>query len=205
VVVGVGCGVVDLGDEDETEAEPTLLDGDDKRGWVDARFARCGRVAGDDMCARRPSGCWLVMLWTFCPWWPWSPNNPLLGVHSLRRETSSRICVAFVSVHGLFLLCRCRGLGGGIPDDEWSLWLGAGWLCCAPIDGCGCLGRNLAALAWSRFYWTTEGPWASSEIQFCVDGAPQTWRTSKIIGIALVGSWVDPRCNGCIGRQPKGR
>jgi hypothetical protein len=81
---------------------------------------------------------------------------------------------------------------GGIPDDEWSLRLVAGWLRCAHVDGCGCPGRSLAALAWSRFCWTAEGPWASSEIQFCVDGAPQTWRTSQIIGIALVGSWVGP-------------
>jgi hypothetical protein len=51
VVVGVGCGVVDLGDEEEAEAEPALLEGVDKRGWVGAEFARCGRVAGDDMCA----------------------------------------------------------------------------------------------------------------------------------------------------------
>jgi hypothetical protein len=44
------------------EAEPAPLDGADKRGWVDAGFARYGRVADDDMCARRPSSCWLVVL-----------------------------------------------------------------------------------------------------------------------------------------------
>jgi hypothetical protein len=44
----------------------------------------------------------------------------------------------------------------------------------------------------SRFCWTTEGPWASSEIQPYVDGAPQTWHTSQIVGIAPVGSWVGP-------------
>jgi hypothetical protein len=48
----VGCGVVDLGDEEVAEAEPAPLDGAGKRGWVDAGFARYGRVAGDDMCAR---------------------------------------------------------------------------------------------------------------------------------------------------------
>jgi hypothetical protein len=53
-----------------------------------------------------------------------------LGERSLRHETNSRICVAAVSVRGLFPLCRYRGLGGGIPDDGWSLRLAAGWQCC---------------------------------------------------------------------------
>jgi hypothetical protein len=81
---------------------------------------------------------------------------------------------------------------GGILDDEWSLRLGASWLCCALVVDCGCPGRSLATLAWSRFCWTAEGPWVSSEIQPCVDGVPQTWRTSQIIGIALVDSWAGP-------------
>jgi hypothetical protein len=169
---GGGCGAEDLGDAEVVVVEPAPLDGAGKRGWVDAGFAHCGRVAGDGMCVRRPSGCRLVVLWTFCPWWPWSLDNPLLGVRSLHRETSNRICAAIVSVCDLFLLRRCRGLRGGIPNDGWSLRLGANWLCCAPVDDCDCPGRSLAALAWSRFCWTAEVPWASSEIQPCVDGAP---------------------------------
>jgi hypothetical protein len=47
---------------------------------------------------------------------------------------------------------------GGIPDDERSLQLSADWLCCAPIGDCGCPGRSLAAVAWSRFCWTADGP-----------------------------------------------
>ena len=105
---------------------PAPLDGAGRRGWVDDGVAPCGRVAVDDMCARRPSSCRLVVLWTFYPWWPWFSDNPLLGVRSLRRETRSRICAAPVSVRGLFLWCRCRGLGGGVPDDRWSLRLAAG-------------------------------------------------------------------------------
>jgi hypothetical protein len=111
VWVLVGCGgVVDFGDMEAVVVGPRPL-GAGKRGWVDARFARCGRVDVNGMCVLLPSGCWLVVLWTFCPWWPWSPDNPLLGERSLRHETNSRICMAVVSVRGLFPLCRCRGLG----------------------------------------------------------------------------------------------
>jgi hypothetical protein len=81
---------------------------------------------------------------------------------------------------------------GGIPDDGWALWQGADWLWCAPTDYCDCLYRSLAAPVWSRFCWTAEDPWASSEIQPCIDGAPQTWHTYQIAGIVLVGSWVGP-------------
>jgi hypothetical protein len=52
VLVGGGCGVEDLGDAEAVVVEPAPLDGAGKRGWMDARFARCGRVAGDGMCAR---------------------------------------------------------------------------------------------------------------------------------------------------------
>jgi hypothetical protein len=53
--------------------------------------------------------------------------------------------------------------------------------------------KNLTtALAWSRFCWIAEGPWVSSEIQPCVDGAPPTWHTSQRICIALVNSSVGP-------------
>jgi hypothetical protein len=44
--------VVDLGDAEVVVVEPAPLDGAGKRGWVDAGFARCGRVAVDGMCAR---------------------------------------------------------------------------------------------------------------------------------------------------------
>jgi hypothetical protein len=47
---------------------------------------------------------------------------------------------------------------GGNPGDEQSLRLDADWLCCAPFGDCGYLVRSLAAMAWSRFCWTTEGP-----------------------------------------------
>jgi hypothetical protein len=110
--MGGGCSAEDLGDAEVVAVEPAPLYGAGKHGWVDAGFAHCGRVAGDGMCARRPSGCRLVVLWTFCPWWPWSPDNPLLGARSLRCETSNRICAAAMSVRGLFFLHRCRGLGG---------------------------------------------------------------------------------------------
>jgi hypothetical protein len=105
LVVG-GCGV------EAVVVEPAPLDGAGKNGRVDAGFARCDRVAGDGTCARRPSGCRQVVFWTFCPWWPWSPDSPLLGECSLRHETSNRICTAAVPVCGLFLLRRCCGLGG---------------------------------------------------------------------------------------------
>jgi hypothetical protein len=187
-----GCGAKGLGYAEAVEVEPAPLDGAGKRGWVDVVFVRCGMVVGDGKCARRPSGCRLVVLWTFCPWWPWSPDNPLLGVRSLRRETSNKICAAAVFVRCLFLLCRCRGLGWGIPDDGCSLRLSADWLCCAPVDDCDCPCQILAALAWSRFCWTVEGPWASLETQTCVDGAPQTWHIPQIIDITLVDSWVGP-------------
>jgi hypothetical protein len=139
-------GVVDLSDAEAVVVEPALLDGAGMRGWVDARFAHCGRVAGDGMCARRPSGCRLVVFWTFCPWWPWFLDSPLLGVCSPRHETNSRICAAVVSVLGLSLWCRCRGLGG-IPDDGRTLRLSANWLCCAPVGDCGCPIRSLAMMA----------------------------------------------------------
>jgi hypothetical protein len=74
---------------------------------------------------------------------------------------------------------------GGILDDGWFLRLGAGWLCYAPVVGFCYPDRSLAAKAWSRFCWTAEGPWAFSEIQPFVDVTLQTWRTSRIAGIAL--------------------
>jgi hypothetical protein len=47
---------------------------------------------------------------------------------------------------------------GDIPDSERPRLRGAGWLCCAPAADCCCPVRSLAAKAWSRFYWTAEGP-----------------------------------------------
>jgi hypothetical protein len=46
---GGGYGVVDLGDAEAVVVEPTPLDGAGTRGWVDAGFAHCRRVAGDGM------------------------------------------------------------------------------------------------------------------------------------------------------------
>jgi hypothetical protein len=108
MLVGGGGGVVDFGDAEAVVVGPRPL-GADKRGWVDAGFARCGRVVVDGLCALLPSSCRPVELWTFCLWWPWSPNNPLLGERSLRRETYNRICTAAVSGRGLFPLFHCHG------------------------------------------------------------------------------------------------
>jgi hypothetical protein len=118
-----GCGAEDLGDAEAVVVEPAPLDGAGKHGWVGVGFVRCGRVVGDGKCARRPFGCRLVELWTFCPWWPWFPESPLLGACSLHRETSNRIFAAVVSVRGLFLLRRCRSLGMGIPDGSYGVHL----------------------------------------------------------------------------------
>jgi hypothetical protein len=101
---------------------------------------------------------------------------------------SSRLFCPFVASSSCTVVV---GLGG-IPDDGWALQLGADWLWCAPADDCDCPGWSLAAPAWSRFCWTAEGPWASSEIQPCIDGALQTWHTSQIVGIAPIDSWVGP-------------
>jgi hypothetical protein len=116
----------------------------------------------------------------------------LLDAHSLRRETSNRIVTAVGSVLGPFLLCRCHGLEGGIPDGVWALRLGVDWLWCASVASCVCPCRSLIASAGSKFCWTVEGPWASSRIQLCADGAPQTWHTSQTVGRAPVGAWADP-------------
>jgi hypothetical protein len=173
LVVG-GCVVEDLGDAEAVVVESAPLDGAGKHVWVDAGFVRCGRVVGGGKCARRPTGCRLVELWIFSPWLPWSLDSPLLDACSLRRETSNRTFAAVVSIPDLFFLRRCRDLGWGIPDDGWALWQGVEWLWCAPVDDCDCPCRSLAAPVWSRSCWTAEGPWASSKIQPCVDGAPQT-------------------------------
>jgi hypothetical protein len=68
-----GCDVEDLGGAEAVVVEPAPLDGDGNHDWVDAGFARYGRVVsvvGGGKCARRPAGCRLVGLWPFCPWWP---------------------------------------------------------------------------------------------------------------------------------------
>ena len=59
---GGGYGVVDLGDAEAVVVEHALLDGAGTRGWVEAGFADCGRVAGGGMCARQLAGCRLVVL-----------------------------------------------------------------------------------------------------------------------------------------------
>ena len=51
VLMGGGCGVVDLGDAEAVVVEPAPLDGAGKHDLVDAGFARCGRVVSDGKCA----------------------------------------------------------------------------------------------------------------------------------------------------------
>jgi hypothetical protein len=82
------------------------------RGWVGAGYGRCCMVGGGDMCARQLFDCRLVVPETFYPWWPLFLGNPLLGVRSLRCETSSRICAVVAHVPGLGPVCLLRDLGG---------------------------------------------------------------------------------------------
>jgi hypothetical protein len=107
---------VGSGDADaEAGVEQLVLpDGADMRGWVGARHGRCCMVVGGgcDMCARQLSGCRLVVLETFCPWWPLFPDNPLLGVRNPRRETDSKIYAVVVPVLGPGLACHCCSPGG---------------------------------------------------------------------------------------------
>jgi hypothetical protein len=170
------------------------LGGADMRGWVDAGRGRGCMVVGGgvDMCARQLFGCRRVVLETSCPWWPLFPGNPLLGVRSLRRETGSNICAVAAPVPGPSHACHCRGPVGDNLDGERSHRRGAGWLCCAPAADCGCPDRSLTAKVLSRFGWTVEGPWASSETRPCVDGALWIWRTSQTTDRALGGFWVGP-------------
>ena len=49
---GGGCGAEDLGGAEAVVVEHAPLNGAGKHGWVDAGFARCGRVVGDGKCAR---------------------------------------------------------------------------------------------------------------------------------------------------------
>jgi hypothetical protein len=64
------------------------------------------------MCARQLLGCRLVVPETSYPWWPSFPGSPLLGAHSLRRETSSKICAAAALVLGPDHEFHCLGPGG---------------------------------------------------------------------------------------------
>jgi hypothetical protein len=85
------------------------------RASVDGVWGRgCMVVGVADMCARQLLGCWLVAPETSYPWWPSFPGNPLLGAHSLRRETSSRIGAAVALVLGPDHEFHYRGPGGGI-------------------------------------------------------------------------------------------
>jgi hypothetical protein len=107
-------GGVGLGDA-EAEAGVgglVLPDDADMRGWVGAGYGRCYMVGGGDKCARQLFDCRLVVSETFCPWWPLFQGNPLLGVRSLRRETSSRICTVVAPVPSPGPACRLRGPGG---------------------------------------------------------------------------------------------
>jgi hypothetical protein len=168
--------------------------GADMRGWVDAgRGCGCMVVGGGvDMCVRQLFGCRGVVLETFCPWWPSFPGNPSLGVRSLRRETGSNICAVAASIPGPSHTCHCRGPRGYNLDGERPHQRGAGWLCCAPTADCGCPDWSLTAKALSRFGWTAEGPWASSETRPCTDGALWIWRTAQTTDRALGGFWVGP-------------
>jgi hypothetical protein len=126
---GGGCDVEDLDGVEAVGVGPAPLDGDDLHDWVDVGFARYGSVgggvAGGGKCVRRPAGCRLVGLWPFCPWWPWSLDNPLWDACSPRHEISSKIFAAAGSVLCPFLLCCCHDLEGGIPNGVWALQLGA--------------------------------------------------------------------------------
>jgi hypothetical protein len=160
---------------------------------------------------------WLLMMVSVC-------DNPLVvgwlsSIHSVPSGIGLRKVPCWVravfavkqAIESVRLLCPSATSSscvivaplGGIPGDGWPLQLGANWLCCAPANDCNCPGRSMPAPAWSRFCWTAEGPWASSEIQPCVDGAPQTWHTSQIAGIAPTGSWVGPGCNDCTRHLPE--
>jgi hypothetical protein len=150
------------------------------------------------MCARQLSGCRLAVPWTSCLWWPSFQDNLLWGVHSPCHGIGSRICVAAASA--LPLVPLSRPWRGGILGGGRFLRLGADWLCCAPVVGFGYPYRSLAAKAWSKFCWTTEGPLASSEIRPFADVALRIWHTSRIADIALGGFWVGPRCSDCTGR-----
>jgi hypothetical protein len=81
---------------------------------------------------------------------------------------------------------------GDILDDKGPRRRGAGLLCCAPTVDFGCPVRSLTVTALSRFGWTAEGPWASSETRPCADGALRIWRTSRTAGRALGDFWVGP-------------
>jgi hypothetical protein len=65
-----------------------------------------------DMCVRQLLGCRLVAPETSCLWWPSFPGSPLLGAHSLRRGTSSKMCAAAAPVLSPDHEFRCRGPGG---------------------------------------------------------------------------------------------
>jgi hypothetical protein len=169
--VGLGDAEADVGVE-----QLVLPDGAGMRGWVDVGRGRCRMVVvvSGGMCARRLSGCRLVVLETSCPWWPSFLGNLLLGVRNPRHETGSKICVVATSVPGPALSCHCRGPGG----YSWPRRRGAGWLYCAPAADCGCPVRSLTAKAWSRFCWTAEGPWAFSKTRPFIDVALRVWCTS---------------------------
>ena len=124
-------GGVGLGDA-EAEAgvvQLVLPDGADMRGWVDAGRGRCCMVVvgGGGMCARQLSGCWLVVLETFCPWWPLFPGNLLLGVRNPRHETGSKICAVAASALGPALSWHYRDPGG--------IFLTANSLACGVLVG----------------------------------------------------------------------
>jgi hypothetical protein len=145
-----------------------------------------------DMCARQLLGCQLVAPETSCPWWPSFPGSPLLGAHSLRRETSSRNGATIVLVLGPDHRFRYRGPRGDNLGGEGPHQRGAGWQCCVPAADYGRPDRSLTAKVLSTSSWAAEGPWVSSGTRPCAGGAPQIWHIFRTADTAPGGSWVDP-------------
>jgi hypothetical protein len=162
------------------------------RGWVGVEWGHgCMVVGVVDMCARQLLGCRLVAPETSCLWWPSSPGSPLLGARSLRRGTSSKICVVAALIHGLDRGSLRRGPEGDNLGGEGPHQRGAGWRCCVPTAGCDRPDRILSAKALSTCGWTAEGLWVSSGTRPCAGGALRIWRTSRTVDTTLGGSWVD--------------
>jgi hypothetical protein len=144
------------------------------------------------MCARQLLGCRLVAPETSCLWWPSFPGSPLLGAHSLRCETSSRIGAAVALVQGPDNEFHCRGPGGDNLGGEGPHQRGAGWQCYVPATDSGRPDRGLTAKVLSTFGWSVEGPWVFSGTQPCAGGALRIWHTFRTADTAPGGSWVDP-------------
>jgi hypothetical protein len=114
--------VEDLGGAEAVVVKPAPLGGASKHGWVDARFARCGRVVGGGKCARRPAGCRLVELWTFFPCSLWTIPCGMRAVVTVKQaiespqmlcpSSASSSCAAAMALRGIFL--TTGGLSGWV-------------------------------------------------------------------------------------------